>query len=166
MKIITEPNSILHKKCRRVAKFDNKLKTFANKMVETLYKKKGVGLSAPQVGRDIRLIVMEYSAERFTAEDKKKKNIDILKIPLLILINPKITNFSRQMEVAEEGCLSLPNVEVKVSRSIKINCLAYDIEGKRLKIRAKGFLARILQHEIDHTNGILITDKSRQIKQK
>lgn len=163
LKIITQPNPILHKKCRKVANFDDKLTMFAEKMIELLYKNKGVGLSAPQVGKDIRLIVLEYSAERFE-DDDKKKNTKSVKIPLTVLANPKITNFSKETNIAEEGCLSLPDVEVKIARSNKINCLAYNLSGERLKIRAKGFLARILQHEIDHTNGILITDRAMKTK--
>lgn len=165
--IITEPNSILHKKCRKVTKFDNKLKKIADQMVGILYEKKGIGLAAPQITQEIRLIVVEYNPKRFADEDKvcngdsskSKPKIEVA-IPLTVLVNPKITNFSQDTRICEEGCLSLPGIELSIKRAQKITVLAYNLQGERLKIRAKDLFARVLQHEIDHLSGILITDRA------
>lgn len=163
LSIITEPNPILHQKCRKVKIFDDKLKILAQNITETLLSQKGIGLAAPQVGEILRLIVIEYDPKRFAETDnnkqtKKRVNFPIA-IPLTILVNPKVTSLSKDTEVNDEGCLSLPGIEKSIKRSIKVNVLAYNLEGERIRLRAKNLFARILQHEIDHLDGILITDK-------
>ncbi|MCL5795063.1 MAG: peptide deformylase [Patescibacteria group bacterium] len=157
MKIIIEPNPILHKKCRKVARFDNELKKFAKAMAKTLDENAGIGLAAPQVGKSIRLVVIGHKPEKLAEIQKKDDNQAA--IAQMILANPKITKFSTETNITEEGCLSLPKIEIKIKRANKVSVLAYDLEGNRLKIRAKGLLARVLQHEIDHLDGILITDR-------
>lgn len=160
MKIITEPNSILHAKCRKVAKFDMHLTKIADNMVKTLDNNAGIGLAAPQIGQTIRLIVIEFNPKKLEKGKKEKSTSEkVLPIPRMILANPKITSFSREKNIAEEGCLSLPGIELKITRSNKVNVLAYNLGGERIKIRAKGLLSRVLQHEIDHLDGILITDR-------
>lgn len=167
LKIFTEPNAILHQKCRKVADFDDKLKKLAQDMVETLRSNKGIGLAAPQIGKLIRLIVIEFEPDKFSEEEKAKTKIKSKdKIPLTILINPKITKLAKETSISPEGCLSLPGREIPVARPVKANVLAKDLTGKRLKIRAKGLFARILQHEIDHLSGILITDRMIKSKNK
>lgn len=165
LNIITEPDPILHQKCKKVTKFDTGLKKLAQDMVETLFAENGVGLAAPQVGKNIKMIIVEFNPERFIDKAQKQK-VEAKKkntIPLTILVNPKITKCSRDTEVADEGCLSLPTIELPIKRSIKVNVLAYDLDGNKLKIRARDLFARILQHEIDHLDGVLITDKPRKI---
>lgn len=161
MKIITEPNPKLHKPSKKVKVFDQKLIDLALQMVDMMREHNGVGLSAVQIGKNIRLSVIEYKPRKMD-----KECIEELRaqdpIPLTILVNPKITKYSKDKHTADEGCLSLPNTEIPVERASEINVLAQDIEGNRIKIRAKNFFARVLQHEIDHTNGILITDKIKK----
>ncbi len=161
MKIFTEPNKILHKPSKKVKKFDEKLTRLALDMVETMRTQNGVGLSAIQVGKPIRLSVIEFKPKKMDQEcvDELRANEPV---PLTILVNPKITKYSRNKYTADEGCLSLPGLEIPIERSLEVNVLAQDIEGNKIKIRAKDFYARILQHEIDHTNGILITDKFKK----
>ncbi len=165
LSILTEPNPILHKKCAKIKKFDEKLKKFANDMVETLFANNGVGLAAPQLGKTIRLLVLEFNPQRFAdliEENEAKNNESQEIIPLTILVNPKIISTNNTTDIMEEGCLSLPKKEFPIKRFTQIKVLAQDLEGNRLKIKAKGLFARILQHEIDHLEGILITDKIEQ----
>lgn len=163
LNILTEPNPILHKKCAKIKKFDVKLKEFANNMVENLFANNGVGLAAPQLGKTIRLIVLEFNPQRFAdlMNEEEKNETDNLEvnIPLTILVNPKIISTNKNTDVMEEGCLSLPKKEFPVRRFTEVKILAQDLEGNRLKIKARGLFARILQHEIDHLEGILISDK-------
>lgn len=160
--ILTKPNPILHQKCTKVKTFDQDLENLAQNMVETLFENHGVGLSAPQIGRLEKIIVVEFNRTRFIDEideDEKTSKKNTIIIPLTILVNPKVISFSKTKEVHEEGCLSLPKIELSIERSSEIKVLAQDLKGNRIKIRAKGLFCRVLQHEIDHLSGILITDK-------
>ncbi len=161
MKIIVEPNEILHQKCAKVKNFDSELEKLAQNMTETLFANNGVGLAAPQIGKAIKMIVIEFNPERFKDQEDEDKNERQAEkpIPLTILVNPKIISFSVETETQEEGCLSLPKIEIPINRALGVKVLAQDIKGNRIKIKAKGLFARALQHEIDHLEGILITDK-------
>ena len=158
MEIITDPNSILHQKAKKIKKFDEKLQKLVHNMTNELFRSKGVGLAAPQISQSIRLIVIEYSPKRFLTNKELKDNKE-RNIPLTIMINPKITWQSKVKNTENEGCLSLPDIEVPIKRSKEIHATAQDINGKKIKIRAKGLYARVLQHEIDHLDGILLTDR-------
>lgn len=158
MKIVTEPNNLLHKKCAKVKQFDKKLHDFAVDMINALHEYNGVGLSAVQVGKPINLTVIEYLPKNMDEDSRKELKADEA-IPLIVLVNAKITKYSKETYIASEGCLSVPGKEFPVKRSIEVHVLAQDINGDRVKIRARNFFARVLQHEIDHANGILITDK-------
>ena len=114
---------------------------FSQNMIETMQNEKGVGLAAPQVGKSIRMIVVGSENQP------------------IAMINPEITFFSKETVVANEGCLSLPGEEYKIERAKKIRFKYYDIDGRKVKMKAKGLLARVVQHEIDHLDGILIPDK-------
>ena len=161
MKIVTEPNPKLHKPSKKVRIFDKKLAEVALEMVNAMRENNGVGLSAIQVGKAIRLSVIEYKPKNMDEESICELRAQDA-VPLTILINPKITKYSKEKHTADEGCLSLPEVEIPVERAVEVNVLAQDLEGNKVKIRARDFYARILQHEIDHTNGILITDKIKK----
>jgi peptide deformylase len=108
-------------------------------------KNNGVGLSACQVGKDIRLFVINdnYSHK-------------------CVFINPEIIKLSKKTELIEEGCLSLPNIFIQVKRALSLKIKAIDENGKSFKIKAKDMLARAIQHEFDHLNGILICDNAKQ----
>jgi len=112
-------------------------------MAETMEVKDGIGLAAPQIGQLLRIIVVKPNPKEKT----------------LILINPEIKKFSRKKDVMAEGCLSLPNIEAPVERAVKITVQALDLNGRKIKIKAKGLSARVIQHEVDHLEGILIVDK-------
>ena len=126
----------------RVPKVDDSVRRLANDMKETMRAASGVGLAAPQIGRPLRLIVCQESEE---AE-------------VLTLVNPRITKASGS-EVADEGCLSLPGWTGPVERFLTVRVKALDERGKSLSMAAEGFLARIIQHEIDHLDGIMFTEK-------
>lgn len=148
--IILVPDPILRAKAKKVAQFDPALHQLADRMVMTMRKNRGMGLAAPQVNQSQRLIIIEFEPEnKYEAA-----------IPLTILANPTITARQRQTDWLDEGCLSIPGLELPVERSTQVNVLAQDLTGRRVKIRAKGLLARILQHEIDHLDGILIPDRA------
>ena len=122
------------------------VQTLCSDMLETMEANKGVGLAAPQVGKNIRLAVISKDADKSLDEH-------------LALINPKIFSASREMVEESESCLSIPGVEVKVARHRKIKIRYTDINGQEQKIKVTNFFARVLQHEIDHLDGILILDR-------
>jgi len=116
-------------------------------MQKTMSAKDGAGLAAPQVGHNIKVIVINT------------KDGD------LVLVNPKILRKSWKKDLQEEGCLSLPEIFGLVKRSIKINVIGLDETGKKMKFKASGYFARVLQHEIDHLDGTLFIDKATKITQ-
>jgi len=133
------PDPCLRKKSREIEVVDSEIRRLLDDMVMTMYAVNGIGLAAPQVGLDIRIIVIDVGQG------------------LLKLVNPKIIK-SEGISVLEEGCLSIPDTYVKVKRKQKIAVSALDNYGKPQLIRAEGLLAHALGQEIDHLNGKLIID--------
>lgn len=149
LKIVTNPNQILRKVSKEfdISNISKKeSQTLFDNMELTMVKKDGVGLAAPQIGKNIRIIILNT------------------KEGLICAINPQITKKSILQEWDEEGCLSVPETFGKVKRHKNVNCVFYDRAGKKQILKAKGFLARIIQHEIDHLDGILFIDKAKNIK--
>jgi peptide deformylase len=146
------PEKILKQKTADVDNIDGNLQRLIDDMMETMYAARGLGLAANQVGFQKRLCVIDTSLK----EEKKSP---------LILINPVISEIEG-FEEAEEGCLSIPGYILKVKRSAKVLARALDKEGKTIEIEATGLLARALQHEIDHLNGLLIIDRINPIKRE
>ena len=147
--IIKNPSPLLREKSEEIdlKKIKvNELKELCADMIKTMKENDGVGLAAPQVGKSIRLITIN-------TKDEPK-----------IMINPKITGKSWAKEWNEEGCLSVPGVYGKVRRNKKINCIYFDKGGQKTKIQAEGLLSFVIQHEIDHLDGILFIDKAKEIK--
>ena len=152
--IITLPNPILRRKARTVTLFDSDLQTLIEDMIETLRDAPGVGLAAPQVGKSDRLIVVEYP-EDDELEDSPKK--------LYVVVNPEVKEASEETEMGIEGCLSIPNLHGEVERAIAVIVKGQTRRGQAIKIKAQGWLARIFQHEIDHLNGIVFTDRATKV---
>lgn len=155
MKIITVPNPILRQKAAAVPQFDEKLKKLINGMKTTLESalvpetgSQGVGLAAPQIGASCRIILAKKIK-------KRRQNGETV-----VLVNPEITQASTQRELGIEGCLSVPNTYGNVSRHLWIKVKALGEKGQKRGFKAEGFYARILQHEIDHLDGVLFTDKT------
>ncbi|MDO5036886.1 MAG: peptide deformylase [Tissierellia bacterium] len=140
-----EGDPILRKKSRLIEKFDDKLKDLTEDLFDTMYDEDGVGLAAVQVGLLRRLIVVD-DRDSFKGA----------------LVNPEISACSGEEE-GVEGCLSIPGKLGKVDRYEKITVHYQDLEGQDQELQAEGFLARILQHEIDHTQGILYRDRAKEM---
>ncbi len=149
MTILTIPSPILRTKSKNldITEIDSKkIKNLCFAMIKTMNQSDGVGLSAPQIGKNIRLIAINTKDGAFC------------------LINPKITKKSWAREWDQEGCLSVPGIYGKVLRHKKITCFYFNLKGKKLKLTAQGMLARVIQHETDHLNGILFIDKAKDIE--
>jgi len=155
-KIVLYTNQKLREKSTRVLKIDNSVKKLIKDMIDTMKADNGIGLSAIQIGKSKRVIIYEY------IKPKKSKDLNS-EIPLKVLINPEITNFSRKKKTDEEGCLSFPNLYGIVERSTHIKVTALGLDGKKIKFGAKGLEARIIQHEIDHLDGILFVDHLKNL---
>ena len=152
MEILTYPDDCLAGKCASVPveEIDDGLRAFVEDMVETMYVRDGVGLAAPQVGKNIRLIVLDQTGPRE-------------KTDLRVIFNPEIVERSGQVDW-DESCLSCPGLTVKIQRNQKVTVRGLDRRGEPLEISADGLLAIILQHEIDHLDGVLIVDHAGRLK--
>ena len=144
MNVVIYPEEVLRQKASPIEEIDNMIRQNAEEMLEVMYNAEGIGLAAPQVGWSKRLIVVDANGELDSDER--------------IFINPYIVHEEGTF-LSEEGCLSFPGVTGKIPRSEKVEVVAYNLDGDRLKIKANGLLARVFQHEIDHLNGILFIDK-------
>jgi len=123
-------------------------------MFETMKEYNGVGLAAPQVHESVRLFVAGFAPRPGDEEDDEDS-----RVPLMTLINPEITPVGGQTEEDWEGCLSIPEVRGRVPRAREIEVKAYDRRGRRISIHARGFTARVIQHETDHLDGVLFFDR-------
>ncbi|KMM38728.1 peptide deformylase [Guptibacillus hwajinpoensis] len=139
--IVMHPNEVLEVKCKPVDTFDKELHALLDDMFETMYDAEGVGLAAPQIGIDQQIAVVDTREEE-----------------ALELINPEVIKSSGK-EVDLEGCLSFPGLFGEVERPFRITLKAHNRFGKEFKLKAEGFFARAIQHEIDHLHGVLFTEK-------
>lgn len=149
LKIITLPNPALREKSSEInfkKMKKGELKSLFSSMAKTMIKTNGVGLAAPQIGKNIKLAVINS------------------KDGVFCVINPKFAKKSWACELGQEGCLSIPGVFGKVKRHKKISLVYYNLDGKKIKLTAQGMMARVLQHEIDHLDGILFIDKAVEIE--
>lgn len=149
--IVIYPNPVLAEKCAPVAAFDENLAKLAADMAETMYAAPGVGLAAPQVGKAIRMVVIDVS------EDKKH---------LLTLVNPQIIARSSELNTFEEGCLSLPGIWDKVKRPAEVTFRAQDLHGNFFEQKCDGLLAVCVQHELDHLDGVVFIDHLSRLKKE
>jgi len=157
--IVTVPAPVLRRKARKVTDFGDELQELIEDMVETMREAPGVGLAAPQVGEPLQLIVVEY-AEHDENEEAQEKP----KPPrLYTMVNPEITRFSEEKEFGTEGCLSVPGFAGNVNRPMEITIRGFNRRGQPMRVKAKGWLARIFQHEIDHLEGVLFTDLAEKV---
>jgi peptide deformylase len=141
---------ILRTKARPVERFDRALRDEVKRMRVLMHDALGIGLAAPQVGISHRVLVYRVEPDS----------------PIVALVNPEVDWSSRDEEIAEEGCLSLPTVHVDVERPIGILVRAKDEHGDDLMIEASGLEARVIQHEIDHLDGVLILDRTSREQRK
>lgn len=143
---------VLRQKSGEVTAFDDELQRLAADMHETMHVYRGVGLAANQVGVAQRVIVVDVPVE----EDERA---------IYTLVNPEITSRSGS-ESGEEGCLSMPGIYEDVTRSLNVHVRAHDEFGKPFELDAEGYLARALQHEIDHIDGVLFVDRLSPLKRQ
>jgi peptide deformylase len=141
------PDPILRKKALPVKNIDGQVKEVADRMAESMYKNKGIGLAAPQIGLLSRIIVVDLGEG------------------LKTLINPEMVEGEGE-SILEEGCLSLPNIEVPIKRKDKVFIRGWDLDGKEVNLELMGFPGRVYQHEIDHLSGILIINHLSRLKRE
>jgi peptide deformylase len=154
-KIVSVPEPVLRRKAHKVTDFNKDFQTLVNDMVETLRDAPGVGLAAPQIGISMRLFVMEYGDEEDENIPKK----------LYVFANPEIIQASEEKVIGTEACLSVPDLAGNVERHTWLVVKGQNKQGKVVKYRFDGWLARIFQHEYDHLDGILFTDKAVKVWQ-
>ncbi len=146
------PDEVLKKKALRVENIDRSLQRLIDDMIETMYAAPGIGLAAPQVGISKRLVVLDVSL----GEEKNA---------LIVLINPEITD-TEGFADSDEGCLSVPGYTSAIKRAERVTVKGLDRNGKPVQIEGDGLLARALQHEIDHLDGVLFVDRMSSIKKE
>ena len=156
-KIRTWPDKILKQKLKKVDFFDERLKNFTDVMFKRMYEEEGIGLAANQIGIPYQIIVIDT-----TKREKKEDNEEGIK---LALVNPIIVEKSGKVK-STEGCLSFPGIQITIPRAKKIKVIAQDIEGKEIEIETDGFLSIVLQHEIDHINGIPFINYLSPVKRR
>ncbi|MHB9002520.1 MAG: peptide deformylase [Coriobacteriia bacterium] len=149
MDILTHPNPALRASAADVdPKTDTELEPLVKAMAEAMYAAPGIGLAAPQVGVLKRVIVFDLDEG------------------LIALCNPVIASTSQETEIEEEGCLSLPGIMVPIERSVAVVCDALNLKGEPVRIEATDLAARMLQHETDHLNGLLVIDRATPPERK
>jgi peptide deformylase len=140
IRVIGDP--VLRERAHEVTEFDRSLRKFAKRMIRTMHDAPGVGLAAPQVGVLQRLLVYDVHDEP------------------QVLVNPMLDEYSDETEESDEGCLSVPGVTMPVERSVSVRVRGFDASGEPVDFRAEGFEARVIQHENDHLDGVLIVDRT------
>ncbi|RDU38522.1 peptide deformylase [Neobacillus piezotolerans] len=148
-KLVVYPAEILEQPCSEISKFDKKLGKLLDDMYETMIEFDGVGLAAPQIGQPVRVAIVDVDDESGTIE----------------MINPKILSTSGE-QTGVEGCLSFPGLYGEVTRPHYVKIEASDRKGRSYTMEADGFLARAIQHEIDHLDGVLFTSKVTRYLEK
>ncbi|HIA74803.1 MAG TPA: peptide deformylase [Gemmatimonadetes bacterium] len=151
--IVVMGDPILRTATAEVDAFDRDLKMLVRDLFETMYHAEGIGLAAPQIGISRRVIVIDLRSE----EQPEAR---------LALINPSVVWASAESDKEPEGCLSIPGLEEVIKRSLAIRVEAVDIEGGHMELEAEGLFARVLQHEMDHLDGILFVDRVSALKRR
>jgi peptide deformylase len=148
--ICTYPEEILHQRAEPITEIDEEVVKLVDHMAETMYSAPGIGLAATQVGVAKQVLVADIAPRRPESE-------------LIVLINPEIVAAEGEV-ILEEGCLSVPDYQAEVKRNERITVRGLNLKGEEVEIEAEGLLAIVLQHEIDHLNGILFIDRLSKLK--
>ena len=152
MEICKYGEEVLKLNSRKIENIDDRIVELVDKMRFTMYQANGIGLAAPQIGESLRLAIVDIT---------QGENQDEFRV----LINPEIIE-SRGSELLDEGCLSIPGVTIPVERHTHIKIRAYDLQGREIEKEYEGHRARVIQHEIDHLQGVLIIDHLSSLKKK
>jgi peptide deformylase len=160
LSIVQYGDPILRVKGKVVDKIDERVHELAQNMLETMHAANGVGLAAQQIGEGLQLTVIDVSQveDRPSTMKLDGKNVDPKSVMPLVLINPEV-ELGPQTTVGPEGCLSFPEITGEIERSESVVTRAKTLEGRTIEIEATGLLARAIQHEVDHLNGILFIDR-------
>jgi peptide deformylase len=162
LEIVKYPNPVLRQKGKLVGKITGEVRALAEEMIETMRSANGVGLAAQQVGIASQLTVLEVEV----TEDRPStlridgKEVDIAEWMPMVLLNP-VLELSREKEEGSEGCLSFPDITADIERSCRVKAKARLLDGRETELEATGLLARAIQHETDHLNGILFIDRMK-----
>ena len=159
LKVRVYGDPVLRRVAEPVEPGDGKLRDLSDKMVATMRSSDGVGLAAPQIGKSIRVIVLEVPIPEEAERSLSPGEALLLPMMPLTLLNPEIVPVSGGTATAEEGCLSVPKIYAKVTRPERIRLNALTLSGERFEVECAGFLARALQHEVDHLDGVLFPDR-------
>jgi peptide deformylase len=153
-------NPILRAKGKRVENIDDEIRALASDMLETMHAANGVGLAAQQIGKALQLTVVDVSQVQDRPSTLKLNNneVDPISSMPLILVNPQL-ELGEEKVLGSEGCLSIPDITADVMRALSVTARAQTLDEEEIEIEASGLLARALQHEIDHLNGILFIDR-------
>ncbi len=149
LKIELLGSPVLREKAAEVSTIDEELRELIADMFETMYAAEGIGLAGPQVGVSKRVIVVDLQDEEH---------------PRFALVNPRVVEKAKETEKAEEGCLSIPGVSSQIDRAVAVTVEGMDENGHPVRIEAQGLLARCLQHEVDHLDGVLFIDHLSPLK--
>ena len=147
--IVLSDNPLIREKSHHVRDVDSDVQQLIEDMVETMQEADGIGLAAIQIGVPERVVVVQLPEDEEDPESTK----------LYAIVNPKLARASREMEEGIEGCLSVPGWVGEVPRHCAVTVKGLDAQGRRVRIKARGLLARVLQHEIDHCDGVLFIDR-------
>ncbi|XP_048549803.1 peptide deformylase 1B, chloroplastic-like [Triticum urartu] len=146
LKVVQYPDPVLRARNKRINTFDDNLRSLADEMFDVMYKTDGIGLSAPQVGVNVQLMVFNPAGVEGEGEE-------------IVLVNPVVYKFSKRLSVYEEGCLSFPGIYANVLRPDTVKIDAQDASGAKIKVKLSELSARVFQHEFDHLQGILFFDR-------
>ncbi len=154
--VVKFPDKRLRLKSKSIDLIDDSIKSLVEDMIDTMYFENGLGLSAIQVGKPLRLFIIDFDQRESGEKNRDKVNV---------FINPELSNFQDEIVMEKEGCLSLPNIREDVKRFNKCRVSAQNINGETFTIDAEGILAIALQHENDHLEGTLFIDRLSKLKQ-
>lgn len=154
--VVTIPNPILRRKARVVTDFGADLQHMIDDMIDTMRAEPGVGLAAPQINLSQRVVVVEYVEDEHDEEAKPR---------LYVVVNPEIISTSDETITGFEGCLSVPGLTGEVERHTEIVVKGKSRRGQSMRLKLKGWTARIFQHEIDHLDGVLFIDRAMNIQE-
>jgi peptide deformylase len=159
-RIVKYGHPILRAKGRRIEQVDDRIRELALDMLETMHEANGVGLAAQQVGEALQLTVLDIAAveDRPSTLKLNGKEVDPPAAMPLVLLNPELT-LHDETESGLEGCLSFPEINADIDRAVTVTAKAETLDGETVELEASGLLARALQHEVDHLNGILFIDR-------
>jgi peptide deformylase len=153
---------VLRTPAEPIREVDDSIRALARDMLETMRAESGVGLAAQQIGKTIALCVVHVPKEYDVDEEGRRLNPETT-MPL-VLINPKLAKVSEAADKAEEGCLSFPDIRGKIPRAVEITVEFLDTQGQPRRLDLQRFAARVVQHEIDHLNGVLFIDRMSRVR--